>query len=191
MSESSVSKRLRFSWLVSYQGVWFLGVYGVLSGALGVGSGVLFAWGVLRSICGGSRRKTFFSLSVESALLGYCFDSLLVSVGAISFPVALQLGGPSPLWMVALWFAFGAAFEDGFGWLRGRARVAALLGVFGGSAAYWGGARLGALSFPNGVSYGLALTGGCWGLAFPALLARLASHEAARERRGQGLEADP
>ena len=191
MRESSADKHQRFFWLLSYQGVWFIGVYGVLSGWLWAGSGALFAWGTIRSIYAGPQRRSSFSLSLESALLGYLFDSLLVVSGAIAFPVAFQLGGPSPLWMVALWFAFGAAFEDGFGWLRARPRVALVLGAFGGSAAYWGGARLGALSFPNGLSYGLALTGVCWGLAFPSLLARLAYHEAARERRGQGLETDP
>ena len=191
MRETSGAKRQRFIWLLSYQGVWFVGVYGVLSGWLWAGSGALFAWGLIRSLCAGSRRQSFLSLSFESALIGYLFDSLLVLSGAISFPVAFQLGWPSPLWMVALWFAFGAAFEDGFEWLRSRPRVAVILGALGGSAAYWGGARLGAISFPNGLSYGLTLTGVCWGLAFPSLLGRLAYHEAARERRSQELETDP
>ena len=191
MREASGAKRLRFIWLSSYQGVWFIGVYGVLSGWLWAGSGALFAWGLIRSVCAGSQRQSFLSLSFESALLGYFFDSLLVLSGAISFPVAFQLGGPSPLWMVALWFAFGAAFEDGFGWLRTRPRIAVVLGALGGSIAYWGGARLGALTFPHGVGYGLTLTGICWGLAFPSLLVLLVYHERARVQKMQSLETNP
>ena len=135
------------------------------------GLSLITLWTFARIWMGGAERGSRAALALQSALLGYCLDSLLVLVGAMRFPLELQLGGPSPLWMVGLWFAFGASLEEALGGLRSRPLLAAVIGAAGGALAYWGGAGIGALEIDEPV-YGLSLIGLAWGLALPLLLLR-------------------
>jgi hypothetical protein len=108
-------------------------------------------------------------LYLLAAGLGYSIDSGLVLAGSMSFPEAARLGGPSPLWMVALWVNLAATLHGCMGWMRGRYGVAVVFGAIGGVVAYAGGARLGALVLgPTGPS--LVAIGVAWALAMPALL---------------------
>jgi hypothetical protein len=72
--------------------------------------------------------------------------------------------------MVALWFAFATTMHTSLGWLAGRYRLAALLGVVGGPLSYYSGARLGALSFPEELVTSLLIIGLVWAAAMPTLL---------------------
>ena len=79
-------------------------------------------------------------------MLGWLADSCLVLTGLIAFPAYTHLGGPSPVWMVALWVAFAATLRHSLGWLRGRWLLGAVLGAIGGPLAYLSGQALGAVA---------------------------------------------
>jgi membrane protein implicated in regulation of membrane protease activity len=55
-------------------------------------------------------------------------------------------------------------------WLAGRPLLAAALGAVGGPLAYFGGVGLGALAFPGGLAWALALIAVEWAIAMPLLL---------------------
>jgi uncharacterized protein DUF2878 len=72
-------------------------------------------------------------------------------------------------WMVGLWAIFATTLNVSLRWLRARPWLAAALGFLGGPAAYYSGARLGAMEF---ITAGAALAGIAlgWAIATPLLL---------------------
>lgn len=114
------------------------------------------------------RQRWMLWLFAAAMLLGYAADSLLATAGALSFPAQTMLGGPSPLWMAALWVNFAATLDASLGWLQGRPLLAAALGAAGGPLAYWGGEKFGAIQIAG--APGLAAVATEWALATPALL---------------------
>jgi len=70
---------------------------------------------------------------------------------------------------VALWMLFATTLNVSLAWLKRSALLAALFGAIGGPLAYYGGAKLGALSFlaPTPALVALALG---WGLLTPLLI---------------------
>jgi hypothetical protein len=109
-----------------------------------------------------------------AALIGFCFDSLLLASGWVSFGGGDLAGGLGPdlppLWMTALWANFATTLNVSLVSLQTRPWLAALLGLVGGPAAYWGGAELGAMSFLDPTAGLIALALG-WGILTPLLLA--------------------
>ncbi len=102
--------------------------------------------------------------------VGYAGDSALVLAGAIGFDPGSGPGAPTKLWMVALWMNFATVLNSALYWLAGRPLLAALLGALGGPMAYLAGVKLGALAFPGGTAWALALIALEWAVAMPVLL---------------------
>jgi hypothetical protein len=70
--------------------------------------------------------------------------------------------------MVMLWVNLAATMNDSMGWLRGRYALAAVFGAVGGPMAYYGGAKLGAMTaLPQFTS--LITIGAAWAVAMPLL----------------------
>jgi len=120
-----------------------------------------------------------------AVLVGFCFDSLLLASGWVSFSSG-GLGGDwglgtgaspggtwgpvlPPLWLTALWANFAITLNISLVSLQTRPWLAAGLGLVGGPAAYWGGAQLGAMTFLDPSAGLLALALG-WAILTPVLL---------------------
>jgi hypothetical protein len=101
--------------------------------------------------------------------LGFAWDSLIASVGLMKFSSGVMLDGLAPYWMAALWLVFATTLNVSMRWLRGRWLTAALFGALGGPLAYYAGAKLDALSFPDPM-LGLAAQAVGWGLMMPLLI---------------------
>ena len=83
--------------------------------------------------------------------------------------VAALVEGAAPYWMVALWALFATTLNVSLRWLRARPWLGALLGALGGPAAYYAGARLGALELATaGAGLGAIAIG--WAVLTPLLL---------------------
>ena len=108
-------------------------------------------------------------LIVLSGLLGFVADSLLTGLGLLRFPSGQFHPQFAPYWMVAMWMLFATTFNVSLRWLKARLGLAALLGMVAGPLAYYGGAKLGGVSFANPVASLLAVAG-VWTLAMPLLL---------------------
>jgi len=117
-----------------------------------------------------ARRREVLTLLATGAI-GYALDSLGVLAGAFGFPPEALLGGPSPLWMVALWFNFAVCINVALYWLSGRYLLAAALGALGGPAAYLGGMQFGGMVAPSGLAWLLGVVALEWLLAMPLVIA--------------------
>lgn len=110
-------------------------------------------------------------LLVGALGLGYVADSLLVLTGVMTFPPDAAIGKPSTVWMALLWVNFAMTLHVSLRWLSRRYALTALLGAVGGPWAYYGGAAMGAVTWPNGAVIGLAAVAVEWAVAAPLLVA--------------------
>jgi hypothetical protein len=113
-------------------------------------------------------RKGEVMLILAAGAAGFLMDTFLVSIGVFS-PVPYLFPLPfSPPWMVLLWMNFAATLNFSLQGLHGRYLLAAVLGSIGGPAAYYSGAKLGAMtSIPD--TGDLLVLAAAWAAAVPAL----------------------
>ena len=161
---------LRSPWanLVCTQAAWFACVIGAAKEWPWLGPVVTVVW------CGlwlwlSSHRRADLILVVGSAVIGYVVDSALVLGGFFAFAPAVQLGGPSPLWMVALWALFGTSVRGPLRRLLDKPLLSAVVGAVAGPLAYGGGVRLGAASFGDDAVASRLAIGIAWAIALPLL----------------------
>jgi len=153
---------------IGFQVAWFAAVFGAAGGNLWIGPIVLLLWLAVHAFLSG-RPKLEIQIALIALLLGLSIDSLLIGFGVYA-PRGLIKGWPlAPPWMLALWVNFGTLVNGGLAWLKGRYLLGALLGAWGGPAAYYSGHRLGALSFPPPLITPLVYLGIAWAIAVPLL----------------------
>jgi hypothetical protein len=106
-------------------------------------------------------------------LIGLAWDSGLVTLGWLDFKSGYLIYHMAPHWILALWALFAITLNVSLAWLKERLLTAAVLGAIAGPLAYWGGVRLGAVTFAEPMPAAIALAAG-WALFTPvlALLAR-------------------
>lgn len=151
-----------------FQAGWFACVLGAAHGLPWVGplaAAAIVAWHLARA----PQPKQELALVVVAAVLGMLFETLLVQAGWVRFQTGELIEGAAPYWMVALWAIFATTLNVSLRSLRPHWWLAALFGAIVGPAAYYAGARLGALEFG---AAGAALTaiGIGWAILTPALL---------------------
>jgi hypothetical protein len=161
-----MSKLLNFA---GFQTGWFACVLSAAAGRPVLGPLVVGAV-VTANIVWSVERRALVVLAVLAAVIGYAVDSGLVLGGLMSFPPDARLGGPSTLWMVALWVNLAITLRSSLGWLRGRYALAAVLGAVGGPLAYGAGAGLGAITIAEPMWLALAAVAVAWLAAMPLLL---------------------
>ena len=81
----------------------------------------------------------------------------------------MLIEGTAPYWIVAIWALFAITLNVSMRALRDRLWLGALLGLVGGPAAYYSGAKLGALTLVQALPALAALALG-WALVTPLLL---------------------
>lgn len=154
----------------AFQLNWLICVLAAAKGWPWAGPVAVLLWVLLHLRLNRGHYKTEWILILAAAGAGYLLDSGLVLTGYLAFPEAARLGYPSTLWMVALWINLATTLRHSLGWLQGRILLCALFGGIGGAAAYYAGARLGAIHLPDPV-IGSLLICLLWALALPALYA--------------------
>lgn len=147
---------------------WFACVLGAAYGLPWIGvlaASVIVTWHLARA----TRPRQELALVALAALLGALFETVLVRTGWIRFETGMIVDDTAPYWMVALWAIFATTLNVSLRTLRPHLILAALLGAIGGPAAYYAGARLGALEL---TAAGLALSaiGVGWAFLAPMLL---------------------
>lgn len=135
---------MRWLYLVGFQAGWWAAALGAANGMPWLGVVAMGALVVVH-LARTARRREELLLVVAAGVLGYAADSALVLGGMLSFPEAAQLGGPSPLWMVAMWMGLAATITTSLSWMVERPPLGLALGVLTGPLAYRGGDGLGAL----------------------------------------------
>lgn len=169
---------------VGFQVCWFACVLGAARGHewLGPLSVALFlGWALTRSH---DVARELASLALAAAL-GTVVDSVQLQMGWLSYAGTPLAGLLAPAWIVALWVVFAMTFDSSLAWLARRRTWFALFGAVGAPISYWGGARLGAVSFGDPLWPSILGISACWGTALPLaswLVERIRG--AADERKG-------
>jgi hypothetical protein len=151
-----------------FQAGWFACVLGAAHGAPWIGAlaaGAIVAWHLARA----ADARPELGLVALAMLAGAGFETLLAQSGWLRFENGMLFERTAPYWMVTLWAIFATTLNVSMRWLHGRPALAALLGALGGPAAYWSGARLGAIEL---VAAGgaLATVAAGWAVLTPLLI---------------------
>ena len=107
-------------------------------------------------------------LVITCALLGAGFDSILVAAGWVTYKSGLFSDFAAPYWIITMWMLFATTLNVSMRWLRGKPKLAALFGFYGGPAAYIAGQALGGIVLTNQVAALVALAVG-WAILMPLL----------------------
>ena len=103
------------------------------------------------------------------ALIGAGFDSILVAAGWVTYKAGLFSGYFAPYWIITMWMLFAMTLNVSMRWLRGKPKLAALLGFYGGPTSYIAGAALGGIVFIDQFAALVALAVG-WAIIMPLLM---------------------
>jgi hypothetical protein len=156
-----------------YQAGWAACTLGAAHGVPWIGplaAAAIVAWHLMRARVAGLEAR----LVAIALAAGLCFETALLHSGLVSYPGGAAIAGIAPLWMVALWGLFATTFNVSLRRLRGRTVLAAALGAIGAPAAYYAGARLGAVELAA-PAMALGTIAVAWAFATPVLL-RAARH---------------
>jgi hypothetical protein len=147
---------------------WFSCVLGAARGMTWLGPAVVFLLFLLHlGIAPGISRE--IRLAVVAAGAGFLVDTALIAAGVFT-PVHRLLPMPlSPPWLVAMWVNFATTLNICLKRLHGHPVFCALLGAIGGPAAYYAGARLGAIQPYGRLEVFLAVLAVVWAIAVPVL----------------------
>ena len=154
--------------ILLFQAGWFACVLGAAHGLPWLGplaAIAIVAWHLSRA----ARARLELALVALALLLGALFETLLVQTGWLRYQSGVLIEGTAPYWMVTLWAIFATTLNVSLRWLRPRTALAVLFGALGGPAAYYGGARLGAveLTAPGAALSSIAIG---WAILAPLLL---------------------
>jgi hypothetical protein len=153
---------------IAFQIGWFACALGGAHGWPWLGTAialVIVSWHVVRAVRPGAEA----CLLLACAGIGAAFDSALVAAGWVSYPSGTLVRGTAPHWLVAMWPLFGTTLNVSLRWLRKSLPAAALLGAIGGPLAYWGGERLGGMTFVEPLAATAAMAVG-WMVLTPVLV---------------------
>ena len=108
-------------------------------------------------------------LVLSCALLGASFDSILVAAGWVTYEAGLFSAYFAPYWIITMWMLFATTLNVSMRWLRGKPKLAALLGAYGGPTTYLAGQALGGIVITNQLAALTALAIG-WAVMMPVLM---------------------
>ena len=115
------------------------------------------------------RRLEEVLLVVSCALIGACFDSILVAAGWVSYKAGLFSEFLAPYWIITMWMLFATTLNVSMRWLRGRPKLAAFFGFIGGPTTYLAGEKLGGIIIVDQLAAFGALAVG-WAVMMPVLI---------------------
>ena len=96
-------------------------------------------------------------------LLGVIIETSFVSLGALHYAGTSAV--LPPIWIIALWFAFGTLPHGSLSWLSGRPWLQIVLGAVSGPLSYVGGVKLGAATMPVPMMGSIMIISVGWALA--------------------------
>lgn len=162
-------RRLLFE-MAGFQLVWGLCAFGAARGisAPGIAAAAIFI--AVQLAC--SRRAGATLLTAGAAgVAGLCAEGVLAALGLVRYESPWPGEAVVPAWIVALWMAFGTTLGTLEKALGPRpSLIAAALGFVLGPISYLAGARIGALTIPDGSAVSLIAIAMLWGIALPVLM---------------------
>jgi hypothetical protein len=108
-------------------------------------------------------------LVITCALIGASFDSMLVAAGWVTYKSGQFSSYLAPYWIITMWMLFATTLNVSMRWLRGKPKLAAFFGLYGGPAAYLAGEALGGIVLTKPFAALVALAIG-WAVMMPLLM---------------------
>lgn len=168
---------------VAFQFAWFACLLGAAHDRVAAGTLAVVAVVALHLAMAPRPGPETRLIAIVTAI-GLGWDSLIVSLGLMSYPAGTFVPGVAPLWILAMWALFATTLNLSMGWLKGRPWLAAAFGAVGGPLAYVAGRKLGGVGMEEPV-FALLTQGLGWAVMMPLLLrlaARLNGFEACHTR---------
>ncbi len=108
-------------------------------------------------------------LLLSAALIGFVWESLLVTFGVLTYLPSSGIDGIAPYWIVGMWVLFATTLNVGMRWLHKSLWVAAIAGAVGGPLSFVAGEKAGAVVFADS-TISLLIIGAGWALLLPLLI---------------------
>jgi hypothetical protein len=153
---------------VGVNAVWLACVLGAAYGHGWLGTLCALAW-IAWILYRHAHWRRELGVVLFAGALGFAADLVLIRFGGLAY-VDQPPGLPGPIWIVALWMAFGTSLNVSLAWLHGRAWLAAVLGAVSGPLAYIAGRKLGAVDFGPPDREPLLVLSLVWAVALPLLV---------------------
>ncbi len=150
--------------IVGYQCVWFIAVLGAARASSWPAVVALVGFGTLQLSLSRRRRADLRTLAASIAA-GIVVDGALAHTGLVVYATPLP-ALVAPLWILAIWSAFGLTLGHSLAFLQRRPWLAASLGAAGAPLAYLAAARVDAIRVDGA---GLLAVGMTWAVALPLL----------------------
>lgn len=150
--------------IVGFYASWFGCVLGAALGMEWLGPAIVAVFLAVHLARFARPGEGRFLLLITAA--GFVIDSAQAAAGLLRFPGG---GWLCPIWLLALWPAFGATLHLALNWMRDRPVLAAVFGAIGGPLSYWSGARLGAIELHPDLWPSILSVGLVWATAMPLL----------------------
>lgn len=169
--------------LLGYQLVWFAAVLGAARGWAWIGPVATLLFGSVHWLAS-TQRRADLRLALLAIAVGFALDGTLSLLDLARY-AATSPPWP-PLWLLAIWAAFGLTLNHSFVLAQRHLGLTALVAAIGGPLAYLAAARLGAIAFAQPAWRSLAMLALAWSMALP-LLALVARRSAHTQRRAEGI----
>lgn len=150
-----------------FQASWFALVAGAANHLLAPGvalCGVFLAWELYRS----ADRWALASLVGLAVIGGVLVDGSYASFNIVRY--ALPAGPLAPWWILGLWVIFALTLTESMGWMRERMIVGSLMAGVAAPLSYYAGFKLGAVTFPMGLTTAMLIAAATWMPAIYLLL---------------------
>lgn len=102
-------------------------------------------------------------------VLGWLWETVLYHSGLLLYASYGEGMLLAPPWMALLWLNFATTLNHSLSWLKGEWSWAVVFGASGGPLAFWGGAKLGAITFVDELQALLVLAA-AWAVLMPAAM---------------------
>ena len=170
---------------ILFQLAWFAAVVGGARGwpILGVLPAIVVVAVHLGSNLAQVKHEITLVLGVTT--LGVIFETAFIALGTLRYARPDYNAALPPIWIIALWFAFGTLPNGSLKWLSGRILPQLLLGAVFGPLSYLGGVRLGAANLGEPIVTSLAIIGFGWALAM-ALIFQMADRLRSAKKANRG-----
>jgi hypothetical protein len=153
---------------VVFQIGWFSAVVTAAKHEPWIGVAVVAAI-VVAHVASATRPAREAILVALASVIGAVWDTVMAQTHWLTYAPGAVFPDTAPPWIVALWALFATALNVSLNWLKTRDLLGFVVGAVAGPMSYYGGVKLGALTFDRPIQAIVALAVG-WGIFVPVLM---------------------
>ena len=150
---------------ILFQIAWFAAIVGGASGWPLLGSMPAVVVVAIHLFVNRNQLAREAVLIAGVTLLGVIVETGFVILGALHYAGTGPDAVLPPIWIIALWFAFGTLPHGSLSWLSKRTWLQTILGAVFGPLSYVGGVKLGAATMPVPMMGSIMIISVGWALA--------------------------